>query len=99
LRPTEGTFASTTFETETVIIRRPRRAKGQRAGGAPTASTGGTQRGWRGLRRLDWRQPLWIKVRYRHGSQPFVVVECRGREWAYPWDTAILDIVRDVNNR
>jgi hypothetical protein len=40
-----------------------------------------------------------MRLRYQHGADPQVVVNARGREWAYPWDTAILDVLRDVTNR
>jgi hypothetical protein len=40
-----------------------------------------------------------MRLRYSHGADPHVVVNARGREWSYPWDTAVLDILRDVTNR
>lgn len=97
-----GRLSSTTFEVETVKIRRPVRAKST----APQAPLSGVPsgnptplRGWHGLKRLDWRKWQGMRVRYSHGQDPHVVVSARGREWAYPWDTAIIDIVRDVANR
>jgi hypothetical protein len=86
---------STTYPVESVTIRRPRRAivKG------PERSEDSTPRGWRGLKRLDWRKWQGMRLRYYHGQDPHVVVNARGREWSYPWDTAVLDILRDVTGR
>lgn len=95
-------LTSTTFVVEEVKIRRPVRAKGAAAeghvsGGVALRATVG--RGWRGLKRQDWRKWNGMRLRYQHGADPQVVVNARGREWAYPWDTAILDVLRDVTNR
>jgi hypothetical protein len=81
---------STTFEVETVKIRRPVRAK---------ESVRSSGRGWWGLPRRDWRRPVTLQVQYRHGADPKVKVTARGREWVYDWDVALLDVVSDVNNR
>ena len=56
-------------------------------------------RGWRGLQRLDWRKWTGMRLRYVHSADPRVVVNARGREWSYPWDVALLDVLRDVTNR
>ena len=97
-----GRLSSTTFTTEEVKIRRPARAKGA-AGGADipglAPAAGKVPRSWRGMKRLDWRKWVGVRIRYSHGQDPHVVVNSRGREWAYPWDTAVLDILRDVTNR
>lgn len=103
-------LSSTTFDVEEVKIRRPRRAKSATAAGRPSALPDAEKpgaanwspkptRGWRNLTRLDWRRPQGMTLQYRHGDDPQVVVKARGREWSYPWDTAVLDILRDVTNR
>jgi hypothetical protein len=95
-------LSSTTYAVEEVKIRRPARAqREQPARGASRAPSLGlaTGRGWRGLKRLDWRRWQGLRIRYSHGRDPHVVVNARGREWSYAWDTAILDILRDVANR
>lgn len=95
-------LSSTTFPVEEVKIRRPARATGNSAAGTLSASVPGTgtpSRGWRGLKRLDWRRWQGLRIRYSHGRDPHVVVNARGREWSYAWDTAVLDILRDVTNR
>lgn len=89
--------SSTTFELETVKIRRPRRAQEHRVSAANSMTALG--RGWRGLARLDWRKPVKVTLHYSGGSEPHVVVRARGREWAYAWDTALLDVLADVANR
>lgn len=88
-------LSSTTFEVEEVKIRRPVRAKGKQRARAAQASP----LGWRGLSRKDWRAWQGVRLRYSHGANPCVIVNARGREWAYYWDTAVLDILRDVCNR
>lgn len=95
-------LSSTTFEVEEVKIRRPARAQreqpargGSRAPSDPRAAL----KGWRGLTRKDWRRWQGMRVRYSHGADPHVIVNARGREWSYAWDTAVLDILRDVCNR
>lgn len=96
-------LSSTTFAVEEVKIRRPAGPKAQRERSehrSPGVAVSATPlRGWRGLKRLDWRKPVPMRLRYSHGRDPYVVVEARGREWAYPWDMAVLDILRDVANR
>jgi hypothetical protein len=95
-------LSSTTFDVEEVKIRRPARAKGSSAAGTAFrgVALGATPlRGWRGLKRLDWRKWTGVRIRYSHGRDPHVIVNARGREWAYAWDTAVLDILRDVTNR
>jgi len=92
--------ASTTFAVEEVKIRRPARAKvqgGRTPLGGPSAD--GPGRGWRNLTRLDWRRWTGIRLRYSHGADPHVIVRARGREWSYPWDIALLDVLADVCNR
>jgi hypothetical protein len=86
---------STTFDVVTVTIRAPRRAQVAQ----PPQATSPAFRGWRGLKRLDWRKPHGLTMRYRHGQDPYVVVNARGREWAFVWDTAILDVLRDICGR
>lgn len=90
-------LSSTTFETETVKITRPRRAQSDRVSEAN--STPGPARGWRGLARLDWRKRVGVRLSYVHGPDPKVRVEARGREWLYDWDVALLDVLSDVANR
>lgn len=95
-------LSSTTYDVEEVIIRRPagpRGTAGARRTPSPVGRPLGTLGGWRGLKRLDWRRWQGLRVRYSHGQCPYVIVNARGREWAYPWDTAVLDILRDVTNR
>jgi hypothetical protein len=95
-------LSSTTFLVEEVKIRRPARAQVSSAAGTAFAGVGlrpTPLRGWRGLKRLDWRKWTGVRLRYQHGRDPYVIVNARGREWAYTWDTAILDILRDVANR
>jgi hypothetical protein len=91
-------LTSTTEAVETVIIRRPVRAKG--AGERSELLRPLTPRGWRGLARKDWRKGVWMELRYSHSTgDPHVVVRARGREWSYSWDVSVLDILRDVCNR
>jgi hypothetical protein len=94
-------LSSTTFEVETVKIKRPVRAKGPSAEG--TASGVGLRptagRGWRNLKRLDWRRWQGMRLRYVHAPDPKVIVNARGREWTYDWDVALLDVLADVCNR
>lgn len=95
-------LSSTTFYWEDVKIRRPVRATGETAGASRQASPVDprpTLKGWRGLKRLDWRRWQGMRLRYSHGRDPHVIVSARGREWSYAWDTAVLDILRDVANR
>jgi len=95
-------LSSTTFVVEEVKIRRPARAQRHSAEGATLrgVALGATPpRGWRGLKRLDWRKWTGMRLRYSHGRDPHVIVNARGREYAYAWDTAVLDILRDVANR
>jgi hypothetical protein len=40
-----------------------------------------------------------MTLRYVHGAEPHVEVVARGRAFSYPWDVAILDVLRDVTNR
>jgi hypothetical protein len=97
-----GRLSSTTFVVEEVKIRRPVRAKGTGAEGDHDRGVGLAPRskaGWRGLKRLDWRRWQGMRLRYSHGADPHVVVSARGREWSFTWDTAILDVLRDVANR
>lgn len=94
-------LSSTTFEVEEVKIKRPVRDKGT-AGGSAKADRppqSGPARGWRSLSRLDWRKWQGMRLRYVHTPDPKVVVNARGREWSFDWDTAILDVLRDVTNR
>lgn len=95
-------LSSTTFTIEEVKIRRPARAQVSSAAGTASGQrqTGnGDRRGFRGLKRLDWRRWQGMRLRYSHGSDPHVIVNARGREWSYAWDTAVLDILRDVTGR
>lgn len=90
-------LVSTTFETETVKITRPRRGQGHRVSEAN--STSQPRRGWRGLSRLNWSQPIGVRLRYVGGSHPRIEVNARGRVWLYDWDVALLDVLSDVANR
>ena len=95
-------LSSTTYEVEEVKIRRPVRAKGSAAAGvrSPGVAVSATpSRGWRGLKRLAWRRWQGIRLRYHHAPDPRVIVSARGREWSYAWDTALLDVLRDVTQR
>ena len=93
-------LGSTTFEPETVKIKRPRRAQSAAAEGVLSAfKSSPVPRGWRKLARLDWRKAQSVRIRYSGGSDPHVVVQARGAEWSYPWDTCLLDVLADVCNR
>ena len=86
-------LTSTTYEVEEVKIRRPVRAKGT------ALSEAKPRRGWRHLARLDWRKPVGVRLSYRHGAHPTVLVEARGSQWVYDWDVPILEVLEDVANR
>jgi hypothetical protein len=94
-------LSSTTYDVEIVKIRRPVRAKGTAAEGVVKALSPDRRIGrpWRVLKRLDWRQKTAVVLRYKHGDDPRVEVTARGYTTSYPWDTAILDILRDITNR
>ena len=94
-------LSSTTFETEEVKIKRPVRAGvAARAQRVPLAGGRGRfMRAWRFAKRLDWRKPITVQLRYVHAPDPQVEVRARGHVDRYPWDTAVLDILADVCNR
>lgn len=102
-------LSSTTFDVETVTIRRPRRGEvtgGGPGSAGPTAAGGNAGRArakalraWRFATRLDWRKPIAVHLSYELRPDPVVVVRARGHVQRYPWDTAILDILSDIANR
>lgn len=56
-------------------------------------------RAWRFAKRLDWREPITVTLRYVHGADPKVEVRARGHKQSFPWDVALLDVLAEVCNR
>jgi hypothetical protein len=63
------------------------------------SKTAGRSPSFRGLKRRDPREPLTIKVRYRGGSEAWVLVEARGVVQAYPGHLSAYDLLMAINSR
>lgn len=87
--PVEQAFPSTRWAWKYVKVGRPPEAK-------VTAARRATF--WRRHRPTDPRKPTGLTLRLRGGAECWVEIHSRAAIGRYPGNTAIIDILRDINN-
>lgn len=80
---------STTWEWKKVRVRRPPEAHSDSA--AP-------RHRWRRFPTRDARKPITVTVWLRGGAEAWVAVKGRGETNFYTGDTALVDVLFDINN-